>query len=43
MRMNFGEKAVTVFGPQLGYGEKGSSPSIPEYSPLCFWLYIEPK
>lgn len=42
-RMNFGETAVTVFGPQLGYGEKGSSPGIPEYAPLCFWLYIEPK
>ena len=41
--MNFGEKAVTVFNSQLGYGDAGKSPSVPEYSPLCFWLYIEPK
>ena len=41
--MNFGEKAVTVFNSELGYGEKGKSPSVPEYAPLCFWLYIEPK
>ena len=41
--MNYGEKAVVLFSSQLGYGEKGSSPSIPEYSPLSFWLYIEPK
>ena len=41
--MNYGEKAVVLFNSQLGYGEKGSSPSIPEYSPLSFWLYIEPK
>jgi FKBP-type peptidyl-prolyl cis-trans isomerase len=43
LMMNYGDTAVTVFGPQLGYGEKGSSPGIPEYAPLCFWLYIEPK
>lgn len=42
-KMNFGEKAVTVFSSRLGYGEAGESPSIPEYAPLCFWLYIEPK
>jgi len=42
-KMNFGEKAVTVFGPQLGYGEAGSKSSIPEYAPLYFWLYIEPR
>lgn len=41
--MNYGEKAVTVFNSELGYGEKGKSPSIPEYAPLCFWLYIEPS
>lgn len=41
--MNYGETAVTLFNSELGYGEKGSSPSIPEYSPLVFWLYIEPK
>ena len=42
-QMNYGETAVTLFRSDLGYGEKGSSPSIPEYSPLVFWLYIEPK
>lgn len=42
-RMNYNEKAVTLFGPQLGYGESGSSPTIPEYSPLVFWLWIEQK
>lgn len=41
--MNMGETAVTLFNSELGYGEKGSSPSIPEYAPLLFWLYIEPK
>lgn len=41
--MNYGETAVTLFNSELGYGESGSSPSIPEYEPLCFWLYIEPK
>ena len=40
--MNYGEKAVTLFGYQLGYGESGRSP-IPEYTPLLFWLYIEPR
>ena len=41
--MKYGETAVTLFNSELGYGDKGSSPSIPEYSPLVFWLYIEPK
>lgn len=43
MHMNYGETAVTVFNSKLGYQEKGSRPSIPGYSPLCFWLYTEPK
>ena len=42
-KMNYGEKAVTLFRSDLGYGEEGSSPSIPEYCPLVFWLYVEPK
>ena len=41
--MNYGETAVTLFNSELGYGENGSNPGIPEYSPLFFWLYIEPK
>ena len=41
--MNYGEEAVTLFRSDLGYGAKGSSPGIPEYAPLFFWLYIEPK
>lgn len=43
LKMNKGEKAVTLFNSELGYGAKGSSPAIPEYSPLIFWLYIETK
>ena len=43
MHMNYEEKAVTLFSSQLGYGEAGSSPAIPEYSPLIFWLWIEKK
>ena len=43
LNMNYGEKAVTVFNSELGYGEDGKNPSIPEYSPLVFWIYIEPK
>lgn len=43
VNMNYGEEAVTLFRSDLGYGEKGSSPAIPEYAPLFFWLYIEPK
>lgn len=43
LHMNYGEKAVTVFNSELGYGAKGSNPAIPEYAPLCFWLYVEPK
>ena len=41
LKMNSGEKAVTLFNSELGYGEDGKNPSIPEYSPLVFWLYIE--
>ena len=43
LMMNYEEKAVTLFSSQLGYGESGSNPSIPEYSPLVFWLWIEKK
>ena len=41
LKMNMGEKAVTVFNSDLGYGADGKNPAIPEYSPLVFWLYIE--
>lgn len=43
LEMNYDEKAVTLFGSQLGYGDSGSNPAIPEYSPLIFWLWIEKK
>lgn len=43
LKMNYGEKAVTLFNSELGYGEAGSNPAIPEYSPLSFWLYIDPS
>lgn len=41
--MNYGETAVTLFNSELAYGESGKSPSIPEYAPLFYWLYIEPR
>lgn len=41
--MNYGETAVAVFNSTLGYEDKGKSPSVPEYSPLFFWLQIEEK
>lgn len=41
--MNYGETAVTLFNSELAYGESGENPSIPEYAPLTFWLYVEPK
>lgn len=41
-QMNYGEKAVTLFNSELGYGEAGKNPGVPEYSPLSFWLYIDP-
>jgi len=41
LKMNKGEKAVTLFNSDLGYGADGKNPAIPEYSPLVFWLYIE--
>lgn len=43
LSMNYDETAVTAFSSDLGYGESGSNPAIPEYTPLSFWLYIEPK
>jgi len=43
LAMNYGEIAVAAFDSTLGYGESGSGDAIPEYSPLVFWLYIEPK
>ena len=43
LAMNYEEVAVTLFNSELGYGDDGRSPSIPEYSPLIFWLYIEPR
>lgn len=43
LQMNYGETAVAVFNSKLGYEERGKSPSIPEYAPLFFWLYVEPK
>lgn len=43
LQMNYEEKGVTLFNSELGYGESGRNPSIPEYSPLVFWLWIEKK
>lgn len=38
--MNYGEKAVTFFYSDLGYGDNGNS-SIPGFVPLFFELWIE--
>lgn len=35
------ESGVTFFDSTLGYKESGGGMSIPEYSPLCFYIYIE--
>ena len=43
LQMNYEEKGVTLFNSELGYGESGRNPSIPEYAPLVFWLWIEKK
>lgn len=43
IRMRYGEKAVAFFWSQAGYGEGGSSPSIPEYTPICFEIEIRPR
>lgn len=34
--MLLGEKGIAIFPSPLGYGEKGSSPKIPAFSPLVF-------
>ena len=39
--MQPGEEAVTFFDSTLGYGAAGSGEGIPEYTPLCFYLYVE--
>ena len=43
MRMRYGEKAVAFFWSKAGYGAGGSSPSIPEYTPLCFEIEVKEK
>ena len=40
-KLKKGEGGVTFFHSDLGYGAKGSSTSIPEYSPLRFDIWIE--
>lgn len=39
-RLKKGEKAVTFFYHELGYGAKGSG-DIPGYIPLCFEIWVE--
>lgn len=41
INMDLGQTAVTFFSSDYGYGEAGSNKSIPEYSPLFFYIYIE--
>ncbi len=37
-KMKYKEEAVTFFWSKIGYGDKGKSPSVPEYAPLCFTI-----
>ncbi len=39
--MRFGDTCTTFFRSDLGYGASGKLPSIPEYSPLKFTLFVE--
>lgn len=39
-KMRLGERAVLVFPSPLGYGEKGSSTTIPGFTPLVFEIYV---
>ncbi|MEY3645842.1 MAG: hypothetical protein RL127_550 [Bacteroidota bacterium] len=39
-KMRLGERAVLVFPSSLGYGEKGSSTTIPGFTPLVFEIYV---
>ncbi len=43
LNMKEGEKAITFFWSDLGYGSSGSGTSIPAYEPLVFEIYIEPS
>jgi FKBP-type peptidyl-prolyl cis-trans isomerase len=39
-KMRLGEKAILVFPSSLGYGAKGSSTTIPGFTPLVFEIYV---
>jgi FKBP-type peptidyl-prolyl cis-trans isomerase len=39
-KMRLGERAVLVFPSSLGYGEKGSSTTVPGFTPLVFEIYV---
>jgi FKBP-type peptidyl-prolyl cis-trans isomerase len=39
-KMRLGERAILVFPSALGYGEKGSSTTIPGFTPLVFEIYV---
>ncbi len=39
-KMKIGEKTTLIFPSALGYGSKGSSSSIPGYSPLVFDIEV---
>ncbi|MDD3201503.1 MAG: FKBP-type peptidyl-prolyl cis-trans isomerase [Bacteroidales bacterium] len=41
--MRYGEEAFVFFRSDYGYGVSGNSGTVPEYSPLCFHIYIEPE
>lgn len=41
VNMEPGEKSITFFSSDYGYGDAGSNNSIPEYSPLFFYIQVE--
>ena len=43
MRMKYGDTSEAFFRSDFGYSSTGVGNSIPEYCPLYFWIYIEPR
>ncbi len=42
-RMKYGDAAATFFRSEYGYSSTGQGSAIPEYCPLFFYIYIEPR
>lgn len=43
MQMKYGDTSEVFFRSDFGYASTGSGNAIPEYCPLYFWIYVEPK